>query len=351
MLQEKELRVEGFEPRRGFQGQLSTLGDEVVIKVVGVTLMVVVLYALFLSTGEAAWSPAAQQALAERIGIAGIVVLGVAPVIISGGIDLSIGSMLGFSAVVFALLTGFRDFAGVPPFVAAGIILLSFPLLGAGQGLLITKLKLQPFLVTLCGLFIIRGFARVTTRFATGASRNVGIGQTEWDIEPLAYIVKGTVFGVPMPLFVFFGFAIVVGFVLHRTVFGRYLYAIGSNEQAARYAGIPTDRYKILAYMWCSFMAGFAGIQYMLRIGSASPPMVGSWVELYAITGAGLGGGSLRGGDGHIIGIVMGAVILPLLWAVCSFAGIPDDMREFVLGVALLIGTVVDVVLRRRTGN
>ncbi len=346
------------------------------IKVVGVSLMVVVLYALFLSTGPEAWSPIAQQALGERIGIAGIVVLGVAPVIISGGIDLSIGSMLGFSAVLFALLLGFKDFPFwvfdlpiyiltaivpdwfprdflfcLPPLLFAMAILIAFPLLGALQGLLITKTNLQPFLVTLCGLFIVRGFARVTTRYVTGASRNVGTGQTKWEIEPLAYLAEGTVFGVPMPLFVFLGLAVVVGLVLHRTVFGRYLYAIGSNEQAARYAGIPTDRYKIFAYMWCSFMAGFAGIQYMLRIGSASPPTVGSWIELYAITGAVLGGCSLRGGDGHIIGIVMGAVILPLLWAVCSFAGIPDDMREFVLGVALLIGTVVDVILRRRTGS
>jgi ribose transport system permease protein len=140
-----------------------------------------------------------------------------------------------------------------------------------------------------------------------------------------------------------------VGLLLHGTRHGRYLFAIGANEDAARYAGIATNRYKILAYVLCSVLAGLASILFLLDKGSANPTSTGSLMELYAITGAVLGGCSLRGGEGLVPGMVLGAAILPLLRGLCSFNNIPTDIEPAVIGVALLLGTIADQLIQSRT--
>src|SRR5262249_27541563 len=155
-------------------------------------------------------------------------------------------------------------------------------------------------------------------------------------------------FGVPMTLWLLAGLAVVTAVLLHRSVYGRYLYAIGYNEQAARYAGITTDRYKIFAYVFCSFLAGLGGVLFLLDVGTATPSTAGSWYELYAITGAVLGGCSLRGGEGTVPGILLGTAVLPLLRNLCIFAGVPSDLEFTVIGVALLLGTISDELLKRR---
>jgi ribose transport system permease protein len=252
--------------------------------------------------------------------------------------------VVGLAAVSLALLIE-RHIA--PPF-AVLIILACAPLIGLIHGLLVTRLRLQPFLVTLCGLFVYRGLSQWATWRENSPSRNVGIGNIDFDISWLEALFLKSFFGVPWVLILFLILAGLVGIFLHATVYGRYLYAIGSNEQAARYAGIPTARYKILAYMWCSLMAGLGGILEMVETYTAAPANAGSWYELYAITGAVLGGCSLRGGEGTIVGIVLGASILPLLRNVSFFAGVPDDLKFTVLGLALLLGTIVDEALKRR---
>lgn len=312
-------------------------------KVLGILLMVIVLYVALIFSDPNAGSLRNHQNIALRIGTAGILVLGVAPLIISGGIDLSIGSVVCLSAVCFALQLE----AGIPPGLAIILILLFAPLLGLIHGLLVTQLHLQPFLVTLCGLFVYRGLARwATWTDESGSSRNVGLGGTEWDISSLEFLTGTEPFGVAGALYLFLFIAVVLGVFLHASIYGRYIYAIGANEQATRYAGIPTDRYKILPYMWSSLLAGVYGILYMLEYKTAAPSTAGSFYELYAITGAVLGGCSLRGGEGNIVGIVLGATILPLLESVSFFAGVPDDLKFTVLGVALLLGTIVDEVLK-----
>ena len=135
-------------------------------------------------------------------------------------------------------------------------------------------------------------------------------------------------------------------------VYGRYLFAIGANEQAARYAGIPTDRYKILAYVICS-AAGRAGRRPVRcsTAATANATHAGSLLELYAITGAVLGGCSLRGGEGTVPGMFLGAAVLPLLRQLCSFSGITNELEYAVIGLALLTGTVVDELLKRRAAR
>src|SRR5262249_470232 len=162
-------------------------------------------------------------------------------------------------------------------------------------GVLVTRLRLQPFIVTLCGLFIYRGLARWATWTPQGSSRAVGIGGRP-DLADLRFLAAGGVHGVPTIFLILLGLAVLCALLLHAIVYGRFLYAVGYNEQAARYAGVAVDRYKILAYVLCSFLAGLGGILHMLDLETAQPSVAGSWYELYAITGAVLGGCSLRGG-------------------------------------------------------
>jgi ribose transport system permease protein len=338
-------------------------------RLLGIFVLVLVLYGAVLASDPKAQSVENHQNIAKRLGFYGVLTLGAGILIISGGIDLSIGSVVGLAAVTLALLLEKR----VPPLLAVGLVLAGAAAIGTFHGLLVTQLRLQPFIVTLCGLFIYRGLAQwatladplaplrrllslvtfglytVEASLQQGSSRNVGIGGRR-DLEDLQYfLATGTVAGIPTILILLLVLAALAAVLLHYSVYGRYLYAIGHNEQAARYAGIATDRYKILAYVLCSVLAGLGGILEMFRLKTASPSNAGSWYELYAITGAVLGGCSLRGGEGTVVGILLGTAVLPLLRNLSNFAGVPDDLEFTVIGLALLLGTIVDELLKRRT--
>jgi ribose transport system permease protein len=161
-------------------------------------------------------------------------------------------------------------------------------------------------------------------------------------------LVKGSTLRVPNVLLVMVAVALVLAVLLHGTVYGRYLYAIGANEQAARYAGVPTGRYKVLSYMISSACAGLGGILFLCENETAQPTSAGSLDELYAITGAVLGGCSLKGGVGSVLGMVLGAMVLPLLRMLCNFSPIGSELVYAVTGVALLIGTIVNELIGRR---
>jgi len=167
-------------------------------------------------------------------------------------------------------------------------------------------------------------------------------------IEQLRQLLIGNFLGIPDQLLLLIAVSVLLGLFLHGTRYGRYLFAIGSNEDAARYAGIPTDRYKILAYVICSALAGLGSVLYLLDNRTANATSAGSWLELYAITGAVLGGCSLRGGEGTIPGMFLGAAVLPLLRQLCTFVKIPNEVEFAVIGAALLLGTVADELLKRR---
>jgi ribose transport system permease protein len=242
-------------------------------------------------------------------------------------------------------------------------------LVGLLHGVLVTQLRLQPFLVTLCGLFVYRGLARLAGQTSVGVSRDQVPFLRTWMVGDPLYVpipYYGQVH-VPQQLVLLILVAIVLGLFLHGTRYGRYLYAIGSNEQAAKYAGIPTTRYKILAYVICSTLAGLASVLEILDSESAQATNVGQLLELYAITGAVLGGCSLSGGEGTIPGMFLGAAVLPLLRLLCyvigdavskvlaRFApgyggsGISNELEYVVIGVALLLGTIADEVIKRRS--
>jgi ribose transport system permease protein len=208
--------------------------------------------------------------------------------------------------------------------------------MGLVHALLITKLQLQPFIVTLCGLLIYRGTARWYTADGTaGFGFGVSFPELEW-------LTTGRSFGIPHSLFALIVVAAVMWVVLHRSVFGRYLYAVGKNEEAARYSGIPTNRVVVASYMICGLLTAISAIFFAMYTRSISPSSHGNFYELYAIAASVLGGFSLRGGEGSLLGVVLGTILLQVLQNLVNLLGIPSSLNFAVMGSVILIGVLAD---------
>jgi ribose transport system permease protein len=270
---------------------------------------------------------------ANLVGLFGLFAIGQAFVIITGGIELSVGSIIALLGVLFVdLIVNF----GVAWPAALLLMLLFGALIGLAHGLLITRMNLQPFIVTLCGLLIYRGAARFYTADATaGFGFGVSFPTLEW-------LTTGRLLGVPHSFIAMIVVAAVMWVVLHRSVFGRYLYAVGKNEEAARYSGIRTQRVIVVAYIICGVMTAISAIFFAMYTRSISPSSHGSFYELYAIAAAVLGGFSLRGGEGSIIGVVLGAILLQVLQNLVNLLGIPSSLNFAVMGSVILIGVLAD---------
>lgn len=278
--------------------------------------------------------------MANLIGLFGIFAIGQGLIIITGGIDLSVGSMFALLGVIFVdLLVNFE----LPWPVAVLIVLGAGLLLGLLHGLLVTRLRLQPFVVTLCGLLIYRGIARYYTQDST-----MGFGYSAADLDTLTWLASGRSFGIPNPFLVLVVVAACMAVVLHRTVFGRYLYAVGRNEEAARHSGINTDAVITGAYLLGGGLAGLSTVLLVFYTSSVSPSSFGNFYELYAIAAAVLGGCSLRGGEGSILGIVLGTVLLQILQNLVNILGIPSSLNFAVMGGVILLGVIADQQLDRR---
>lgn len=311
-------------------------------KLLGLALFLLVLYVLLLLADPGARSALNHFNLGKRIGLYGIISLGAAVLIISGGIDLSLGSVIGLCATVMAMLL--IDYGWPPAAAMVGVLALG-ACIGLVNGLLVTRLRVQAFVVTLCGLFIYRGAARWLS-----GDQVKGLGASFPTLKYWLYESKD-ILGLPMSLVIFALLAAAAAVFLHLSVYGRYLFAIGSNEAAARYAGIATDRYKVLAYVICSTLAAFFGILLLMELNSAQPSETGSFMELYAIAGAVLGGCSLRGGEGSVLGVLIGTAILWMLPNFTKMWGVPSELEYTVVGGALLLGALLDEVLRRRSAQ
>lgn len=279
------------------------------------------------------------QNTTRLIGTYGIFSIGVGIVIITGGIDLSVGSMFALLGVLLSLMLMQWHW---PPLLAVAAVLILGGLLGLIHGLLITRLGLQPFLVTLCGLLLYRGLARY---IASDVVQGFGSGtRFEW----LRDFTTGSVAQVPMPFVLMVIVAVVMWVFLHRSVYGRYLFAVGRNEEAARYSGINSRRVIASAYVISGALAAVAAILLAFYTNSISPSSHGNFYELYAIAAAVLGGCSLRGGEGSIVGIVAGTALLQVLRNLVNLLDIPSSLDFAVMGAVILIGVIADQVLRPR---
>ena len=277
--------------------------------------------------------------MANLIGLFGIFSIGQGLIIITGGIDLSVGSMFALLGIILVdLLTNFE--LAWP--LAVLVVLAAGLLLGLLHGLLVTRMKLQPFVVTLCGLLIYRGAARYYSNDGT-----MGFGYAT-GIDTLTWLAAGRSFGIPNPFLILIAVALVMALVLHRSVFGRYLYAVGRNEEAAQHSGIDTSAVIAGAYVVGGLLAGLSTVLLVFYTSSVSPSSFGNFYELYAIAAAVLGGCSLRGGEGSILGIVLGTVLLQILQNLVNILGIPSSLNFAVMGSVILLGAIADQQLSRR---
>jgi ribose transport system permease protein len=199
--------------------------------------------------------------------------------------------------------------------------------------------------VTLCGLLFYRGLARFIANDETKGLG--GAGRFDW----LHELATGVVFGIPMPFILLIVISAGMWVLLHRSVYGRYLLAVGRNEMAARYSGINSARIVASAYIILGLLSGISAILFAFYTNSISPSSHGNSYELYGIAAAVLGGCSLRGGEGSIIGILIGAALLQVLQNLVNLLGIPSSLNFAVMGAVILLGVIADQLLQRRTAR
>lgn len=286
---------------------------------------------------------------ANQVGLFGIIAIAQAFVILVGGIELSVGAVVALLGVLFIDLIVNAEIHWV---VATLIVVGAGMLMGLAHGTLVAKVGLQPFVVTLCALLIYRGMARYYTEDATvGFGFGASFPTLEWltagRSELFAPIARafghdGPTIAVPHTLIALAIVALIAGVVLHRSVLGRYLFAIGKNEEAARYSGIATGRLTIAAYVICCGLTAVNAILLAMYTRSIAPAVHGNFYELYAIAAAVLGGFSLRGGEGSVIGVVLGTILLQVLQNLVNLLGIPSSLNFAVMGSVILLGVLAD---------
>jgi ribose transport system permease protein len=311
-------------------------------KEIGISVLLFVLCAVTSVMNPKFLSPVNLVNTANLIGLYGVFSLGLGLVIITGGIDLSVGSMCALTGVILAM--GLTEWHWSWP-VATLVVLGISGLLGFAHGALITRGKLQPFIVTLCGLLLYRGIAR----FIAGDSTK-GFSGAE-GIEPLRAFASGKLLGIPAPFAILVVLSIMMWFVLHRSIYGRYLLAVGRNEQAARFSGINTQLVTASAYVIAGLLTGISGIMIAFYTNSVGPSNHGNFYELYGIAAAVLGGCSLRGGEGSVVGIVIGTALLLVLQNLVNLLGIPSSLNFAVMGAVVLFGVLADQLFKNRAAK
>jgi ribose transport system permease protein len=311
-------------------------------KELGISIMLIVMCVAVSAVNPNFLGATNLQNNARLIGMFGIFGIGTGVVIMTGGIDLSVGSVFAlFGILLTYMLTKWHW----PWPLAVAVTLAGTALLGLFHGLLVTKVKIQPFLVTLCGLLFYRGLARY---IADDQSR--GFGYCE-GFEKLQTLTTGKLLGVPMPFIFLIVIASIMWVVIHKSVYGRYLFAVGRNEEATLFSGINTTRVITSAYVICTFLAGVSAILFAFYTNSIAPSSHGNFYELYGIAAAVLGGCSLRGGQGSVIGILIGTSLILVLRNLVNLLGIPSSLDFAMLGTVILIGVVVDQMLQGRKGK
>ena len=219
------------------------------------------------------------------------------------------------------------------------------------QGGLVAYARIQSFLVTLCGLLIFRGLARGVTMDQTQGFQGK-FSELRWIGNGRVSIPGVEGFALPAPVLSLIVIAILSIIFLNCTVWGRWMKAVGRSPSAARYSGIPVARLQILAYTICSLLAGFGGLLFVCDVGSAQPSDFGNFYELYAIAAAVLGGYRLSGGEGSVVGVVIGAAVMQVLRnAIVLISWLPDTAEFAVIGLVILIGVLADEFLRRYAAN
>lgn len=266
---------------------------------ISLLLIVVVILAAGPGPRESFLRPTNLQNLSRQIALLAVFAIGETFVVIAGGIDLSVGSLIAFSGVLTGIL---MVNLGLPPAIAISAVLLVSLLVGVLHALLISKMRLQPFVVTLGTMCVLRGVSLLLTD-----SLPIPIVD-----ESFTYLGNGRPLGIPTPVFVLAAVAAFGILIMRGTIHGKYIYALGSNEEATRLSGIDVTRVKMIAYSLCTLLTGLAGIIFAAYDRQGNPS-AGIGYELNAIAAAVIGGCSLAGGEGSIIGTILGASVLSVI--------------------------------------
>ncbi|MBK8978983.1 MAG: ABC transporter permease [Planctomycetes bacterium] len=306
----------------------------------GAALALVVVLGCAFPAGGTFFQAATHLAMLRASSVTGILALGMTLVILTAGIDLSVGSVLGLAGMMFA---GVSLQSELGPVVALGAALVTGAACGAANGALAARLGLQPFIATLATMVAARGFAKLApAAFGQSPGTKIMPGADAIDGTPLMQMLAGDWLGIPVVGLLFALCAAACAFALHRMVYGRHVLAIGGNETAARLAGIPVVRQKLVTYVLCGTLAGLAACCHVAqsRLGD---PEAGAMYELKAIAAVVIGGTSLMGGRGGVMLTVVGVLIIGYIEKILSINGAREHWRLVVQG-----GIIVAAVLLQR---
>ena len=271
----------------------------------------------------------------------GLLAIGVTFIIITGGIDLSVGTVMTLASVMSAVFVK-RWGLPVPLGILAALFIGTFA--GVLNGLMISKLKLPPFIATLGMLNVAKGLSLVITDL----SPIYFPYETGWDRLAMGSVLGSIIpgFDIPNAVLIMFASAVLAGVILSKTVIGRYTFAIGSNEEAARLSGVNVTLWKTVIYALGGFFVGIAGVVIASRLNSAQPAL-GQGYELDAIAAAVIGGVSLSGGEGSMVGTIIGAFIISTLTNGLRILSVPQEWQIVVTGLIIILSVVLDILRRR----
>ena len=271
--------------------------------------------------------------VAEQSAVTGVIAIGMTCVILTGGIDLSVGSIVALAGVVI----GWALQHDVPIVIALMLGALAGIVAGAVNGIMITRGKLPPFIATLGMMSVARGAALMISdgRPISGFPGTVRL------------LATGRPLGIPVPVLLMLALYAAAYVMLTRTVLGRYLYAIGGNEEASAMAGIHVERYKTITYVLSGLSASICAMLLVARLDSAQP-VAGMGYELDAIAAVVIGGTSLLGGSGSVIGSLIGALIMSVLRNGLNLLGVSSYLQQVAIGVVIIAAVLIDMALRRR---
>jgi ribose transport system permease protein len=294
-------------------------------------VFVIVIFSILMKTPERFLSPNNLRIVLSQTVIVAVGAIGMTMIIISGGIDLAVGSTIALTGVITAL--GIHS--GMSPAIALASGILVGGLVGVINGLVITRLKVVPFIATLGMLGVGRGTAKWVANEQT-----VNMADT-WLNELLVMFPNPSWLLVAPGVWITIILAVCAAVILRNTVFGRRVFALGSNEAAARACGIATDRLKIWIYGLAGLLFGLAGVMQMSRLRQGDPT-VAAGAELDIIAAVVIGGGSLNGGEGSILGSMIGALIMAFLRNGCQQIGWPNYIQEIIIGAIIVVAVAID---------
>jgi ribose transport system permease protein len=323
--------------------QSSLFGWRRWVNTLGPVLALAGVYGLFMLIAPASFSTMRNlETIARQTTIVGVAALGMTLVIISGGIDLSVGSVVALSTVVIAWLL---QHGGVGPVTAAigGVVAAAF--FGMISGLLITRLRVVPFIVTLGMMLVVRGAAK-----GIGREQKIDVDpqRLAWLDELLASVPKEQSWMiVPPGVWLMIILAVAMAALLRYTRLGRHTFAIGSNEQTARLCGVAVERVKLIVFTLGGAFAGLGGLMQFSRL-TVGDPTVAIGLELDVIAAVVIGGGSLSGGEGSILGTMVGALIMTVIASGCTQMGLPNWVQEIITGAIIVAAVALDRLRHRR---